>query len=84
MFLDDGCDTAYAVSMVKDKSQHVMSDLLDSGLIPKVKLCLWIPVQELKWFGALLNFIDFTFCISQRKEVNTASFVEKLLPWVML
>ena len=79
IFLDDGFDTSGALSLAKDLSQHVMSDWLDSGFIPTVKLCLWIPVQELEWFGAVLNSIDFIFCISQRKVVNTASFVGQVI-----
>ena len=79
IFLDDGFDTSDALSLAKDLSQHVMSDWLDSGFFPTVKLCLWIPVQELEWFGAVLNSIDFIFCISQRKVVNTASFVGQVI-----
>ena len=78
MFLDDGFGTADTLSLAKDLSQHVKSDLLDSGFIPKVDKCLWIPVQELEWLGVILNSIDFTICIPQRRVVKTISTLREL------
>ena len=40
MFLEDGFGTADTLFLAKDISQHVKSDLLDSGIIPKVDKCL--------------------------------------------
>ena len=36
MFLDDGFGTVDTLSLAKDLSQNVKSDLLNSGFIPKV------------------------------------------------
>ena len=46
MFLDYGVGTADILSLATDLSQHVKSDLLDSGFIPKIDKYLWIRVQE--------------------------------------
>ena len=67
MFLDDGFGSGDTQSLAQDMSQAVKQDLLDSGFIPKVDKCIWAPVQVLEWLGAVLNSVDFTICIPNRR-----------------
>lgn len=78
MFLDDGFGTADSLARAQDLSQQVKQDLLDSGFIPKVDKCLWAPVQLLEWLGAVLNSIDFTICIPQRRVAKALSTLREL------
>ena len=43
MFLDDGFGTADTLSLAQGMSQQVKKDLIDSGFIPNVEKCIWVP-----------------------------------------
>jgi len=64
MFLDDGFGTAETYDKTVIMSREIKSDLLLSGLVPKVDKSCWEPVQELQWLGSQLNTANFTVCIS--------------------
>ena len=67
MFLDDGFGSGDTQDLALDMSEAVKQDLLDSGFIPKVDKCIWVPVQILEWLGAILNTVDFTISIPKRR-----------------
>lgn len=67
MFLDDGFATDATYASTEIVSNQIKQDLLDSGLIPKVDKSMWVPVQVLEWLGAILNTIDYTVSIPQRR-----------------
>ncbi|KAH3702743.1 hypothetical protein DPMN_077769 [Dreissena polymorpha] len=60
MFLDDGFGTAETYDKTVIMSREIKSDLLLSGLVPKVDKSCWEPVQELQWLGSQLNTANFT------------------------
>ena len=78
MFLDDGFGTADTLALAQALSQQVKKDLLDTGFIPKVDKCIRAPTQVLEWLGAVLNSIEFTICIQQRRVEKTMSTLREL------
>ncbi|XP_068203660.1 uncharacterized protein [Palaemon carinicauda] len=67
MFLDDGFGCAHNVSECEQLANQIKSDLLMSGFIPNAKKSEWIPVQVLEYLGVLLNSLEGTMLIPDRR-----------------
>ena len=81
MFLDDGFGCGVSQEKMEKISNDIKLDLISSGFVPKVDKCIWEPVQELTWLGAVLNAQNGTISIPQRridKAIRLVNDVKRL------
>ena len=59
--------------------QSIKSDILKSGFVPNATKCIWIPVQVLEFLGVVLDALNGTFCIPDRRISMAKQLISDLL-----
>jgi hypothetical protein len=78
MFLDDGLGSGDGKVNTQKMSDQIKHDILQSGFIPKADKSFWVPVQILEWLGAILNSVQFSVCIPQRRLDKVAYTLQEI------
>lgn len=67
MFLDDGYGCARTFEDTSKVGQEIKQDLISSGFIPNATKCIWVPVQLMEFLGVMLNSLQGTIFIPDRR-----------------
>ena len=78
MFLDDGFGCAHSYSTALTLGEHIKGDLLSSGFVPNATKCVWIPVQLLEFLGVMLDSLNGTIYIPERRLLRAQSVIAEI------
>jgi len=67
VFYDDGMAVADSKPDLKKISIQIQCDLLNSGLVPGVKKCIWTPQKLIDWNGLTFDFQNKRLSIMNRR-----------------
>ena len=79
MFLDDGFACAQGFEKTEIMGQSIKIDILKSGFVPNATKCIWIPVQVLEFLGVVLDALNGTICIPNRRISKAKQSISDLL-----
>ena len=79
MFLDDGFACAQEYEKTKTIGQDIKNDILKSGFVPNATKSIWVPVQILEFLGVVLDAIQGTIYIPDRRILKAKESISDLL-----
>ena len=82
VYLDDGIAFVETCKGAEVIAEKIKSDLIESGFVPNVKKCEWVPSQRRKWLGFDIDLTSMRVYATNKKLEDIASSIYSVLAGV--